>query len=124
MDSTAIQKRLELLEQAESEYRIKKEMLQDGLRSDEELMALEDDAKEVKKKATAHKQALMNEPENRKLQADMKDLAQDIKDTKQLLGDELVAYFMENKTLEYIDPSGEKKRFQVSARFVRGKSEE
>ena len=113
-----------MLETAEAEYKTKKEMLRDGLSADEELIALDDKAKEAKQRYTAQKQALLNEPENRKLQADLKDLAQEIKDTKQLLGDELVAYFMENNTLEYTDPSGQKKRFQVSAHFVRGKGEE
>ena len=124
MDSAAIQKRLELLDRSESEYRTKKEMLQDGLRSDEELLALEDKVKDARTRFTSHKQALLNEPESRKLLADMKDLAQEIKDTKQLLGDELIAYFMKNNTLEYVDPSGLKRRFAVSAKFVKGKSEE
>lgn len=124
MDSATIQKRLEMLDKAESEYKIKKEMLTDGLRSDEELITLEDKLKDARTRMTAHKQALMNEPDNRKLVSDMKDLAQEIKDTKQLLGDELIAYFMKNNSLEYIDPSGQKRRFSVSARFVKGKGEE
>ena len=124
MDSVAIQKRLEMLSQSEGEYRTKKEMLQDSLKSDEELIGLDDKMKDAKTRFNTHKQALLNEPENRKLQADLKDLAQEIKDTKQLLGDELLAYFMENNTLEYIDPSGQKRRFTVSAKFVKEKGEE
>lgn len=124
MDSAAIQKRLEMLDQSEIEYRTKKEMLVDSLKSDEELVALEDKMKDARTRYTAHKQALLNEPENRKLQADMKDLAQEIKDTKAMLGDELLAYFIKNNTLEYVDPSGQKRRFTVSAKFVKGKGEE
>ena len=99
-------------------------MLQDGLRADEEMIALEDKMKDAKTRFNAHKQALLNEPDNRKTLADMKDLAQEIKDTKALLGDELLAYFMKNNTLEYIDPSGQKRRFTVSAKFIKGKGEE
>ena len=124
MDSATIQKRLDMLEKAESDYKIKKEMLTDGLKSDEEMITLEDKMKDAKTRYAAHKQALLNEPDNRKMVADMKDLAQEIKDTKQLLGDELLAYFMKNNTLEYIDPSGVKRRFSVSAKFVKGKGEE
>jgi gamma-glutamylcysteine synthetase len=120
MDSASIQKRLDLLADSQNEYKTKKEMLQDGLRSDEELITLEDKLKEAKQRMTMHKQALMNEPENKKLQEDLKDLSQEIKDTKQLLGDELVAYFMENNTLEYTSPEGKKHRFAVSAKFVKG----
>lgn len=119
MDSVTIQKRLDLLEKSEAEYKTKKEMLQDSLRSDEELISLEDKLKDAKQRFTAAKQALMNEPENRKLTMDMKDLAVEIKETKKLLGDELIAYFMKNNTLEYVTPNGDKKRFSVSAKFER-----
>ena len=123
MDSAAIQKRLELLDKSEAEYKTKKEMLQDSLKSDEELIALEDKMKDARQRYSAQKQALMNEPDNQKLTADLKDLAIEIKDTKKLLGDELIAYFMANNTLEYIDPSGAKRRFTVSAKFSKGKEE-
>ena len=124
MDAPTIQRRLEMLDKAESDYKIKKEMLQDGLKADEELIALEDKMKDARTRFSAHKQALLNEPEYRKMIADMKDLAQEIKDTKQLLGDELIGYFIKNNTTEYIDPSGQKRRFTVSAKFVKGKGEE
>jgi len=124
MDSAVIQKRIDMLRKSEDEYRTKREMLADSLANDEELLALEDAAKESRRKAVLQKQALMNEPENKKLVADMKDLAVEIRDTKKLLGDELVAYFMENRSLEYVDPSGSKRRFRVSAAFVKGKEEE
>lgn len=124
MDSAAIQKRLELLEKSEAEYKTKKEMLQDALKSDEELLTLEDKMKDARTRYAAQKQALLGEPDNRKIMDDLKDLSQEIKDTKKLLGDELIAYFMKNQSLEYIDPSGQKRRFSVSAKFVRGKDNE
>ena len=124
MDSAVIQKRLEMLDTAEAEYRTKKEMLQDGLKADEELVSLEDKVKDARQRFSAHKQALLNEPDFRKMIADMKDLSIEIKDTKKLLGDELIAYFMKNNTLEYIDPSGQKRRFTVSAKFTKGSDRE
>jgi hypothetical protein len=124
MDQSAIQRRLELLEKSEGEYKTKKEILQDSLKSDEEMIALDDKAKDAKTRMAAHKAALLNEPDKRKLVADLKDLSQEIKDTKQLLGDELITYFMENNTLEYTDASGMKRRFAVSAKFLKGKGEQ
>ncbi|MBU6389602.1 hypothetical protein KGQ71_03745 [Patescibacteria group bacterium] len=123
MDASVIQKRIELLENAKKEYQIKKQMLADSLATDEELLTLEEESKNAKRKLTAQKQALLNEPENRKLQADLKDLALEMKDLKALLGDELLAYFMESKSLEYTDPSGQKRRFKVSAQFTSEKPE-
>lgn len=120
MDQANIEKRIELLEKAQNEYKTKKDMLNDALAADEELISLDDKFKDAKTRYAAQKQALMNEPDNRKLQADLKDLATEIKDTKQLLGDELVAYFMKNNTLEYLDASGQKRRISISAKFVRG----
>jgi len=121
MDQASIEKRIEMLEKSQEEFKTKKQMLQDSLLNDEEMVALEDKMKDAKTRYVAQKNALLNEPDNRKLQADLKDLAQEIKDTKQLLGDELLAYFMKNNTLEFQDASGQKRRFAVSAHFVRNK---
>lgn len=124
MAQADIEKRLELLEKSEAEYKARKEMLDDALKQDPELTELEEKAKDAKKRHNAAKEALMNEPENRKQLEQMKELAQEIKDTKKLLGDELLAYFMKNNELEYVDSAGNKRRISVSAKFVRGKEEE
>lgn len=123
MDQVTIQKRMEMLERSEQEYKTKKEMLDDAFKVDTELQEKEDDAKEAKRAVNIQKEIIGNEPANRKLIEDMKDLALEIKDTKKLLGEELIAYFMENKSLEYVTPSGEKKRIVISAKFGRGKEE-
>ncbi|CAN5147122.1 hypothetical protein BH11PAT4_BH11PAT4_7080 [soil metagenome] len=123
MAQADIEKRLSLLEKAEQEYKTKKEMLDDSMRGDGELENLEEKVKDAKKRFLAAKEALMNEPEQRKLSEQLKELAGEIKDTKKLLADELIAYFMANNTLEYIDSMGGKRRIAVSAKFVRGKEE-
>jgi hypothetical protein len=87
-------------------------------------MELTEKAKEGKQRVTLQRQALMNEPENRQIQADIQELAKEIKEVKEQLGDELVAYFMKNQTLEYVDSTGTKRKFRVSARFVGKNSEE
>lgn len=124
MSQASIEKRLELLEKAEQEYKTHKEMLADALANDSELVELEEKAKDAKRRFTAQKEALMNEPENQKIQEKMKDVATEIKETKKLLGDELIAYFMANNTMEYVDGKGNKRRIAVSAKFARGKEEE
>ena len=123
MDAASIAKRIEMLETAEAEYKTKKEMLDDALRSDSELQEKEDKLKEYKKEVSIQKEIILNEPSNKKMVEDLKDMALEIKDTKKLLGDELIAYFMENNTLEYVTPSGDKKRILISAKFARGKEE-
>jgi hypothetical protein len=122
--NSSIEKRLEMLEQSEQEYKTQKEMLNDALANDGELGTLEEKMKDAKRRHAAQKEALLNEPENAKIQEQMKDLAQEIKDTKKLLGDELLTYFMQNNSLEYTDGKGKKRRISVSAKFGRDKEEE
>ena len=123
MAQADIEKRLASLEKSEKEYKVKKEMLTDALNNDSELEELEEKSKDTKKRALAAKEALMNEPENRKLVEELKDIAIDIRDTKKLLADELVAYFMSNQSLEYTDSKGQVRRISLSAKFVKGEAE-
>lgn len=123
MDHGSIDKRLELLAASQEEFKTKKQILADSMTGDDEFMALDDKAKDAKTRLAAHKAALMNEPASRKLQEDLKDLAQEIKEAKQLLGDELLAYFMANNTLEYVDLNGLKRKFSVSAKLLAGRGE-
>lgn len=123
MAQADIEKRIALLEKAEQDYKVKKEMLDDGLRGDNELEELEEKVKDAKRLFQAAKEALMNEPQQRKLAEELKELAGDIKETKKLLADELVAYFMQNQSLEYVDAKGDKRRIAVSAKFVRSKED-
>lgn len=121
MANADIEKRLDLLEKAQNEYKTKKDMLDDAVKQDPELIEFEDKMKEARKRYQATKEALLNEPAQRKLVEELKDIAQEIKDTKKLLGDELLAYFMQNNTLEYMDSRGITRRIAVSAKFVPAK---
>lgn len=119
--SADIEKRFAMLEQSEQEMKHLKEMLLDSLNNDGELQNLEDKLKDAKHRFAAQREAILNEPENRKVLEKIKDVAEEIKDTKKLLGDELVAYFMKNNTLEFTTSDGMKRRFTVSAKLLKGK---
>lgn len=124
MSNASIEKRLELLEKSEAEYKTHREMLADALLNDGELTQLEEKMKDAKRRFTLQKEAVLNEPENRKIQEKMKEVAMEIKETKKLLGDELIAWFMKNNSTDYLDGKGNKRRIAVSAKFVSGRSEE
>jgi hypothetical protein len=124
MSDASIEKRLEFLEKAEAEYKTQKEMLNDALQNDDELLTLEEKMKDARKRFQAQKEAVLNEPENRKLQEKMQDMAVEIKDTKKLLADELIAWFMKNNSTDYTDGKGNKRRIAVSARFIGSRNEE
>jgi CRISPR/Cas system-associated exonuclease Cas4 (RecB family) len=123
MSIAQIEKRLELLEKAEAEYKTQREMLADAMANDSELVELEEKMREAKRRHLMQKEAVMNEPENRKIAEKMKDTAIEIKDTKKLLADELVAYFMKNQSFEYVSDSGLKRRIAVTAKFARSEEE-
>lgn len=123
MSNVQIEKRLELLEKAEQEYKTQREMLADALANDGELVTLDDKLKEARRRYQAQKEAVLNEPENRKVQEKMRDTAMEIKDTKKLLADELVAYFMESKSFDYVDGKGRKRRIAVTAKFTSDKED-
>jgi hypothetical protein len=118
MSNQSIEKRIALLEKAEQEYKTSREMLADALANDGELVGLEDKLKEAKRRHLAQKEAVLNEPENRKIVEKMRDIAIEIKDTKKLLADELLGYFIQSQSLDYVDSTGRKRRIAVSAKFA------
>jgi hypothetical protein len=124
MSNAHIEKRLELLEKAEIEYKTQKEMLADALANDGELGDLEEKMKDAKRRYLAQKEAILNEPENRKLVEQMRELAGEIKDTKKLLANELVAYFLEHKSFDYVDGRGNRRHISVTAKFTASKEQD
>jgi hypothetical protein len=55
MSNAQIEKRLEMLEKAEQEYKTQKEMLNDALANDSELVELDEKLKEAKRRHLAQK---------------------------------------------------------------------
>lgn len=119
-----IEKRLALLAKSEQEYKTHREMLADSLANDSALASEEEKLKEAKHRYNATKEALLNEPENRKIVEKMKDVAIEIKDSKKLLADELFAYVLKHNTTEYVDSKGGKRRIAVSAKLAKGEDGE
>jgi len=108
----------------QAEVKIMRSALKDAMSADPVLVPLQEKATEAKRLVTLQKQALMNEPEHRAVDADLKELAKEIKEAKQSLGDELLAYFMENQRLEVTDSKGAMRRFRVSASLTSSRPEE
>lgn len=124
MPNADIEKRLETLNQAQEDQKVQRGMLADALKQDAELAKLEEAAQMARKKYAAHKEALLNEPELRKLQEKLADIAVEVRDTKALLADELIGHFMQTKSTEYIDGKGKKHRIQLSAKLARENADE
>lgn len=110
-------KRLEILENELKESKTQKEMLNDALANDGELLELEEKVKDARRRYNAQKEALLNEPENRKVLEKYQDVTQSIKELRKLLSDELIGFVMQNNTLEVEDVRGNKYHVTISAKI-------
>lgn len=112
-----IERRLHSLYSEETSLKTRKNMLKERLLNDEELVALNDKVETAKKSLSLQREMILNEPDNRKLKEDLKDVRQSIKDLKELLSGELLGYYTENNTLEFIDTKGGIHRILVNAKL-------
>lgn len=110
-----ITNRLKKLAVEHKEAKTRKEMLDEYLNNDEEYIGLKDTAKEASRRLSAHKQALFNEPENRKIIQELKDVQKEIKDLKALLSGDLLAVFVDKNTLEFEDAEGNLRKIKIRA---------
>lgn len=110
-----IQKQIETLLAEKEERETKLRQLRDMVESDEEYASLKESASEASKRASAHKAALMNEPDARRLAADLKDLNEALKESNQALSDYLIGHFVEDRRLEVTLSNGEMLRMKLKA---------
>lgn len=113
---TIVTMRLEKLESEQREAKTHKEMLDDQLASDKELLDLEEKMLDAKKRYLALKQALLNEPEARAIVAKLKDIKQEIKDLKAILTGELLGYYKENDNLIFEGSDGKNRQITFSSK--------
>ena len=90
-----VTKRLQSLESDQKEAKIQKEMLDDLLADDTDLQAAKEKLEAAQKNFKMTKEMVLNEPAAAKIVEKMKDIAEDIKLTKQMLSGELLSYYVE-----------------------------
>ena len=100
---TIINRRIEKLEAEQTELKLKKEILDDVLANDTQLTNIKEDLVALNRSYKLEKEIILNEPENRKLLDDIKDIKTEIKDLKALLTGELLSYYHETGSLEIDD---------------------
>ncbi len=119
MNRREITKRIVLLNQSLAERKTKKEMLEDLLSGDKELSGLIMKLELAKEAVKQCKEILMNEPDARKISFDIKDISLEIRETKSLLSDELLSFFVEEQSFDLEDGEGETYRLKFSGQAKR-----
>lgn len=109
--------KLTALEADLEEMKVSKQMMLDSIESDEEYVRLKAIAKDASKTANLHKAALLNEPENVKVNQNLRELVSEIKETRAIISDNLIGYFTEEQRLEFEDGSGQLFRFKMNAKL-------
>jgi hypothetical protein len=115
MSEKSIEHRLAEIEKLQEEQKNQKGMLVDLLESDPELSELEEKVKDAKTRFTSAREAAMNEPAAKKISERMKEIAVELKETKQLLADDLVAYVVRTQSTEYTTQDGTKRQIRMAA---------
>lgn len=110
--------RLKKLKGEREELKARKQQVLDDLEADGEYIDLKEKAKEAAKRLSAHKQALLNEPQNRKLVEDIKDANKEIKDLQALLSGELLAFNRTANSFQMETTDGQLHNIQIKAKLV------
>lgn len=114
MSITAIQKRIQKINEYKDENKKTKELLDTALENSEIYQEINKKAKAVAQEKRQAKEKIFESPENDKLVWKIKENKEEIKIQREILAQELVDYMKKNKTNEIDDIDGNKFRFEIS----------
>ena len=114
-----IQKRLKIIEDLSDEMRGLKENMQDMLDNDPLYQEMQEKSAEVKEEGKAVKMRMLNGNQTYvRIEEELKDKRQDLKENKEALSVELVEHYKKHGTFEITDADGTVKRMKFSVRLV------
>jgi DNA repair exonuclease SbcCD ATPase subunit len=118
MADEVIQKRLKIIADLEHELSKLKGDLEDALMDDPNYGKLLEEEEETKKAKKEKKDRIMSTAVIKGYQEELKEKLQELKETREILSQELVDYYKENGTLEVVDADGNVKRMKFSVKLV------
>ena len=118
MENGVIQKRLKILDDLLHEITKLKGDLEDALMDDPNYGKMVEEEEETKKVKKEKKDRIMSTATIKGYQEELKEKMQEIKETREVLSQELVDYYKENGTLEIADANGDIKRMKFSVKLV------
>ena len=118
MDLSVIKERIKIIEELEEENKKAKELLNSALENDEIFRKVAEEAKAINKKRKELKDSIMVREWNIKLVEDIKENLDEIKTLREILAVELMDFHEKNKTDEFEDSTGEKRKFIFSVKLL------
>ena len=118
METGVIQKRLKILDDLIHEITKLKASLEDALMDDPNYGKMVEEEEETKRVKKEKKDRIMSTATIKGYQEEIKEKMEELKDTREILSQELVDYYKENGTLEITDADGNVKRMKFSVKLV------
>lgn len=118
MDSTAISKRITIVEKLKQEKQTTKDMIDDALVNNDEYRKLEMEAEALRDDLKAKKSEILALESNEKVVLKMKEIAGDLKEEQEILVEELIEYYRQTQKTEILSNDGKKMKLKFSARLI------
>ena len=118
MDSTAISKRITIIEKLKQEKQTTKDMIDDALVNNDEYRKLEMEAEALRDDLKAKKSEILALESNEKVVSKMKEIAGDLKEEQEILVEELIEYYRQTQKTEILSNDGKKMKLKFSARLI------
>lgn len=117
MDTSSIQKRIEILEQMQRELRTLTDMLKDTLQNDPDFAKAEEEKSKIKEETTVAKNKAMEKKEVKNMLESIKEKKDEIKEAQDTLSLELIEYYRVNSALTIEDADGKVRELKISVRL-------
>ncbi|MFH1855078.1 MAG: hypothetical protein ABH810_01590 [bacterium] len=118
MDTSVIKERIAIIEKLEDENKKAKELLRSTLENDKIYPQIAEEAKSATKKRKELKDAIYSQEGNAKLTEDVRENMDEIKTLREILAVELMDFHEKNKTDEFVDSTGEKRKFVFTVKLL------
>ncbi|EKD22761.1 MAG: hypothetical protein ACD_83C00279G0001 [uncultured bacterium] len=118
MDSTAISKRITIIEKLKQEKQTTKDMIDDALVNNDEYRKLEMEADALRDDLKSKRSEILALESNEKVVSKMKEIAGDLKEEQEILVEELIEYYRQTQKTEILSNDGKKMKLKFSARLI------
>ena len=114
-----IQNRIKILEDIKKETKKLKAVYQETIEEKQSNQEIQEEKKKMREQQQEHKLKVMKDPQLSEYDLQLKELAQDMKENKEILAQELADYYKDTGSQEITDDEGNRKRIIFSAKLVK-----
>ncbi len=118
MSEEMIKKRLKIIDDLEEEIRKIKALYQESLENDENFQEIQEQEQKFKEETKEKKITVLEKPELKNFNEQIKQIRDDIKENREVLSQELADYYKDSGSMEITDSDGNVKRIVFSAKLI------